>query len=773
MRSNHLVASIALLLLSTVVVSRADILHCEADSRVDIEQTQIDSPVKDIQWISTNASDLGVVFVVSELGNLYRSADEGRTWTDQKSFLVAAKGSSTSYGVTSFVYSQANPNYTYILGKNRLDLWTSTDRGASYRYTALTSQIVSGPTPHPTNPQVALAVTASPKCFAGNETGYCYHILLITKDFGKTWKTIQTYIAQSGAAYAWAGNNIYVQTWTSKSGSESSLNLYSSYLAKSTNQGDSWSSYVDHVAGFRVKFDLVFIATISSSGKLSLYSSRNYGDAAINQAKFPSNVQETRYTILDTTDEFIFVSVEHDNPNYGSLYVSNEDDTNMVLSLPRNRRNPYGSVEFLKIAGLDGIYLANIVPDDVTDTSYSITMISYDAGGQWWTLYPPTKDYNGNPIDCEGCILNLFGNIKGNIRQATEYGPIYSKKGAVGLVLATGAVSQYIDTDEATPYVNTYISRDAGYSWKELTSGSHVYEFADHGGLTLMAKNLEETSTILYSWNEGYNLTECSLGSGNSFLVQDIISEPINTAETFIVYGSRYQGGIEVGLLFHVDFTNFHERDCTTEDYEYWSPVDQNGSPCVLGQTMTYKRRKQLSECFNEEDTDNLVSSKACACTIEDYECDFCFEPYVGDATICVQVCNDTLAEVPEDCSPGSKYYISKGYRLVDGDKCNYTSGVNLMPIEMTCPAKDDNNGMGSGGVVVLIIFITITVSALLVALGAYMVKKSERMQDFIVKHLPIAAGSRDPYSDVSFSKLSTDHMGEYEESNFQLDEEQ
>ena len=148
-----------------------------------------------------------------------------------------------------------------------------------------------------------------------------------------------------------------------------------------------------------------------------------------------------------------------------------------------------------------------------------------------------------------------------------------------------------------------------------------------------MAKNLEVTSSILYTWNEGYNITECSLGSGYSLLVQDIISEPIDTAETFIVYGSRVVGNSEVGVLFHVDFSNFHEvivlnwrridslqAECTDADYEYWSPVDQNGLPCVLGETVTYRRRKQLSECFNDEQTDNLVSTKACPCTLEDYE---------------------------------------------------------------------------------------------------------------------------------------------------------
>jgi len=37
----------------------------------------------------------------------------------------------------------------------------------------------------------------------------------------------------------------------------------------------------------------------------------------------------------------------------------------------------------------------------------------------------------------------------------------------------------------------------------EVAKGSHIYEFGDHGALIVMAKDLEQTDTLYYSWSEG------------------------------------------------------------------------------------------------------------------------------------------------------------------------------------------------------------------------------------------------------------------------------
>lgn len=41
---------------------------------------------------------------------------------------------------------------------------------------------------------------------------------------------------------------------------------------------------------------------------------------------------------------------------------------------------------------------------------------------------------------------------------------------------------------------NTYLSRDGGLNWIEIMHGSNIYEIGDHGGLLVVASNVEKTS---------------------------------------------------------------------------------------------------------------------------------------------------------------------------------------------------------------------------------------------------------------------------------------
>lgn len=66
-----------------------------------------------------------------------------------------------------------------------------------------------------------------------------------------------------------------------------------------------------------------------------------------------------------------------------------------------------------------------------------------------------------------------------------QYGPFYSSDNSLGLIMGTGNIGKSLKyrKDE----INTYLSRDGGLTWAEVKKGSHIYEFADHGGLILMA----------------------------------------------------------------------------------------------------------------------------------------------------------------------------------------------------------------------------------------------------------------------------------------------
>ena len=77
-------------------------------------------------------------------------------------------------------------------------------------------------------------------------------------------------------------------------------------------------------------------------------------------------------------------------------------------------------------------------------------------------------------------------------------------------MIAVGNVGKELERLK-TDRMNTYLSRDGGLAWAEVKKGPYVYEFGDHGGLVVMAKNMEATTTILYSFNEGKSWHELEI----------------------------------------------------------------------------------------------------------------------------------------------------------------------------------------------------------------------------------------------------------------------
>jgi Sortilin, neurotensin receptor 3, len=69
------------------------------------------------------------------------------------------------------------------------------------------------------------------------------------------------------------------------------------------------------------------------------------------------------------------------------------------------------------------------------------------------------------------------------------------------------------------------LSRDGGLNWSEVRKGSHIYEIGDHGGLLIMAGNINATTEIIYSFNEGLTWHEMTI-SDTPIRITNIIIEP-------------------------------------------------------------------------------------------------------------------------------------------------------------------------------------------------------------------------------------------------------
>lgn len=95
-------------------------------------------------------------------------------------------------------------------------------------------------------------------------------------------------------------------------------------------------------------------------------------------------------------------------------------------------------------------------------------MITFNKGGFWGRIPAPMTDSNNENIDCgEYCYLNIRTSSK------EKFNSFYSSINAVGLVLANGNVGNYLSHSPES--INTYLSRDAGLTWKEVRKGPNVF----------------------------------------------------------------------------------------------------------------------------------------------------------------------------------------------------------------------------------------------------------------------------------------------------------
>ncbi len=177
----------------------------------------------------------------------------------------------------------------------------------------------------------------------------------------------------------------------------------------------------------------------------------------------------------------------------------------------------------------------------------------------------------------------------------------------------------------------------------------------------------------------------------------------------------------------------------------------------------------------------HLSSLLYCFC----FHSDYCYS-YQESTGICVEVCSDTVnntANVPADCQDyfyvssgyvaNSSYYIlassssisylriawflfiyitnqptNDSYRLVDGDKCDPTTGLDKRPAKVRCPPRPSNpdhlNGGGNestgltvGEVVGIVLLSIIFVVVVMLGLFIYLMRTSDRYEYFLPWILP------------------------------------
>lgn len=731
----------------------ANIGLCQVGKKkVSVSEINFDSAVDDIQWCGNNHT---VVLVKTVKGRLYRSADSGKIWTNITSSLVEHVNSlnekdenkKTEEGtvpnetalVELILVNPVDKNIVLIVGMHK-NHFLSTDAGATFHLINYPNKINFWQF-HNSKLTWALVSSWTSACSdTSDSSGKCMQTLSLTKDMGKSFTLIATYIIQF--------------SWGDKTSNTEDTIFYTHHKNKTGHQQrfSGWSKDVDFVSTndigktinvlvkngnkFLISNGYIFVAKLNDIVKqtVNMMVSTDGGNT-FNKANLPEDIHEKSYTVLDTSEGAIMLHVNHglnsDNINTGNVYISDASGLNYTLSLPNNVRTATGECEFDKVLSLDGVYIANFldvydemkedlnfqnfkhtVEEDISISETTVdkrhkikskaknedlvrTVISFDKGGAWRYLTAPKVDSRGNKYDCgDTCYLHLHG-----ITNYHQYAPFYSIENAVGIIMGTGNVGSHLryEHDE----VNTFLSRDGGLTWIEAHKGPYIYEFGDHGGLIVMADDLHRTNQIVFSWNEGQSWFDFDLGNF-PIDVDNIVAEPSSSSVEFLVYGTRN----DTGVLYHLDFNALGQPPCkglwaadsVSSDYETWSPSSGKGDDkCILGRRVIYTRRKQTSECFNGKDLKRKVDKRPCECTLEDYECATGFTRKVGSLE-CKP--NDPTLTI-EGCT-SSSYFYADAYRKVPGDICE--NGWIPEKVAVPCPAHAPFNR--GAKTILLIIFI-------------------------------------------------------------------
>jgi hypothetical protein len=479
-------------------------------------------------------------------------------------------------------------------------------------------------------------------------------------------------------------------------------------------------------------------------------------------------IESTRNDVLP--NEGLGPDLTEDTSRYArdkayDLYISDGREVNAQFSLALKNVHSRGVFGFFGLAdfergqGVNGLYFANVYRTDpktgLRSDSCLQTLVSYDNGARWTHMLPPRAELTiclrEHFDDVSKCYLHLHGLTDGNER-------VYSAADAPGIVIAQGSVGECLvdkRSAEDSGALGSYVSRDGGASWKRFGHGAHMYEIGNQGSLIVTGRANVAKTYFSYSLDQGDIFLHCEY-SDDKVVGENIISRSFG-ARSFLLYGMTDDKDFETestGVITFISFNRTHDgRVCGEDDYEWWSPTDAaatfvaelnetshddlstSDATCILGAHTKIRRRKQFAACHNDRSTAVArVETTPCPCQLDDYECDFCYEPADGAEFIedeldretgldksgnalCTQTdsafCNEYLkfSSVEKRCraDPTGKYYTTKGFRLIAHNQCDKDAGstiLDLRPEAHECADLIASLDSSGGGIVFLVLLL-------------------------------------------------------------------
>lgn len=461
----------------------------------------------------------------------------------------------------------------------------------------------------------------------------CHTVASVSQKNGQEWKVLLPYVKK--CAFAWREEGkvkdnklIFCEQYTNEEmGAPLELITSTDFFATKNVQFKS-------VVEFAAMSEFLVVATKGDDGN-SLKLDASLDGVTFADARFPPKLQvdhQTAYTVLDSSTHSVFLHVTvnpRPDQEYGTIIKSNSNGTSYVMSLNNVNRNTAGYVDFEKMQGIEGVALANVVlnVDAVNGGAKKEkkTVITHNDGADWALLKAPAKDSEGKSYGCnvnkiEECSLHIHGYT-----ERTDPRETYSSPTAVGLMLGVGNVGKSLGTfGEAS----TFMTTDAGITWKEIKKGNYAWEFGDQGSIIVLVHRGKDTKNLYYSTDAGetWKLHEFSK---HAMQIDAISTVPSDTSLNFLLWGRDGRDLVTV----NVDFTGLEEfqRQCDlTEDdprkgdYDLWTPqhpVLDESDQCLFGHVAEYHRKKRDAKCYNGRKIDHLHNiARNCTCTRQDFE---------------------------------------------------------------------------------------------------------------------------------------------------------
>ncbi|ODQ78711.1 hypothetical protein BABINDRAFT_8955 [Babjeviella inositovora NRRL Y-12698] len=403
---------------------------------------------------------------------------------------------------------------------------------------------------------------------------------------------------------------------------------------------------------------------------------------------FHAELKSGMFEFLASTSSSLHVAVhgydsslkENTKISATDLYASDSSGLQFTKIQSAVKGEYLGLYQIQKVSKVDGVWISSISKGFNYDTGLPKyrSMITLDDGRTW--NYLKVDECGDKPLD--ECHLSLGITALFDNDKIDATGP------TPGIVMGIGHLGEMT----AGSYEgSTYVSRDAGVTWKFALKEPCAFNFGDQGNVIVavpMISHVDGVDYAYYSFDQGDSWEKFALGRKIS--PTSLLTTPDGSSAKFILTGftdkTNFRKETIEELVLSLDFSRAFGK-CGTNDMELWhTRVDANGAQgCILGHQELFQRRKQHAKCFvNKLYEDVKPIEKKCQCVLEDFECAYGFiKDHRGECAI-------EPAALKELCKGGDEYVSPKSMRLIPGNLCEGGEDEFVREMRIHCGQVDE-----------------------------------------------------------------------------------